>query len=107
MDCSFIITVSGISPTLNLDCPATIVVNSETGLGEVVTWNEPTGDTDCVFGGIISLTQSSGMPSGSFFPVGNYTVTYVAIDACGIVANCSFEISVTSKGYKSRSNSPV
>ncbi len=95
LDCSFEITVNGISPTLNLNCPTTIVVSSETGQGEVVTWNEPTADTDCTFGGIISLTQSAGLPSGSFFPVGNYTVSYVAIDACGIVANCTFEISVT------------
>jgi hypothetical protein len=38
---------------------------------------------------------TSGLPSGSVFPVGTTTVTYQATDAAGLTSTCSFDVTVT------------
>ena len=43
----------------------------------------------------ISITQTSGLPSGSVFPVGVTTNTFVATDASGNSSTCSFTVTVT------------
>jgi len=43
----------------------------------------------------INVVQTGGPTSGSVFTPGNYTISYQATDACGNVANCSFDINVT------------
>ncbi|MBK7337305.1 MAG: HYR domain-containing protein [Saprospirales bacterium] len=42
-----------------------------------------------------SLVQVEGYPSGSIFPVGTTVNTFVATDASGNTAECSFEVTVT------------
>ncbi|CAN5365126.1 hypothetical protein BH09BAC5_BH09BAC5_12970 [soil metagenome] len=42
-----------------------------------------------------SLTQTAGLASGSIFPVGTTTNTFMASDAFGNSANCSFNVVVT------------
>ena len=44
--------------------------------------------------GILSITQTSGLPSGSYYPVGTTTVTYEAIDVNGNVNTCSFDVTI-------------
>lgn len=41
-----------------------------------------------------SLVQTAGLPSGSVFPLGTSTVTYVATNASGCSATCSFDVIV-------------
>jgi hypothetical protein len=40
------------------------------------------------------LIQASGLPSGSHFPIGNTVNLFVAVDAAGNTANCSFTVTV-------------
>lgn len=42
----------------------------------------------------VTLAQTAGLPSGSFFPVGVTTNTYQATDAAGNTASCSFTVTV-------------
>jgi hypothetical protein len=42
-----------------------------------------------------SLVQTGGLPSGSVFPVGTTTNTFLATDAAGNTAMCSFDVVVT------------
>ncbi len=44
--------------------------------------------------GISTLVQSAGLPSGSIFPVGTTTNTFVATDLGGNTASCSFTVAV-------------
>ncbi|MBK9015108.1 MAG: T9SS type A sorting domain-containing protein [Saprospiraceae bacterium] len=44
--------------------------------------------------GAVTLTQTSGTPSGSTYPTGNTTVAFTATDVSGNTANCSFVINV-------------
>lgn len=41
------------------------------------------------------LAQTAGLPSGSSFPVGTTTNTFVVTDAAGLTATCSFDVTVT------------
>ncbi|MFD2724911.1 HYR domain-containing protein [Hyunsoonleella rubra] len=45
-------------------------------------------------GGALTVTQTAGLPSGSTFPVGTTTNTFVATDASFNTATCSFDITV-------------
>jgi len=45
--------------------------------------------------GSLVLAQTAGLPSGSVFPVGTTTNTYVVTDGSGNTATCSFDVTVT------------
>ncbi|MCG2417592.1 HYR domain-containing protein, partial [Aequorivita sp. F47161] len=45
-------------------------------------------------GGGATISQTSGLPSGSTFPVGTTTNTFVATDGAGNTATCSFDVTV-------------
>jgi hypothetical protein len=45
--------------------------------------------------GTNSLAQTAGLPSGSLFPVGTTTNTFVITDESGNTASCSFNVTVT------------
>jgi hypothetical protein len=47
-------------------------------------------------GGNVTITQTAGLPSGSNFPLGNSTNTFLATDLGGNTATCSFVITVQS-----------
>ncbi|QIE58286.1 HYR domain-containing protein [Rasiella rasia] len=42
----------------------------------------------------LSVTQTAGLPSGSTFPVGTTTNTFVVTDGAGNTATCSFDVTV-------------
>ena len=42
----------------------------------------------------LSLNQMEGPENGSLLEVGTYTISYEVVNACGDVANCSFEVIV-------------
>ena len=44
--------------------------------------------------GNVSISQTQGPSSGSFFSIGTTTVKYKAIDDCGDVKNCTFTVTV-------------
>jgi hypothetical protein len=79
---------------MSLACPTTVNVATTPGTGPVtVNYNQPVASTDCDCPGN-TLTLTSGLASGSAFPVGNSQVCYSAKDKCGSVANCCFTVTV-------------
>lgn len=77
-------------PTIT--CVNDILVNiAATESGANVTYDTPVG-TDNVSA---ITTQTAGLSSGGFFPVGTTTNTFRAADAGGNSATCSFDVTVT------------
>ena len=79
----------------SINCIPSFDVDISPGESQVVaTWNEPTGATNCPSGGL-AISQTQGLPSGSLFSAGVHTIGYQVTDNCGLIATCSFEITVT------------
>ena len=93
--CTFNVIVEATPVDITIDCPTNISVPADaSGLGSTVSWTTPAGSTNCYLNGLL-VNQTVGDPSGSFFPIGTYTISYEAMDACLEMATCSFEITVT------------
>ncbi len=90
--CFFVVTVISENSILTLDCPVNISVTAAGGT--VVDWLAPNGISNCSIGAV-TTNQIAGDPSGSFFPEGNYTISYEAFDECGAMETCSFTITVS------------
>ena len=87
--CSFTITViDSIAPIIN--CPSNIIVNAANSQGAIVNYSSPIGSDNCSF----TIYRISGLASGSFFPIGESTVTYEIKDASGNISTCSFQVKV-------------
>src|SRR5690606_15963542 len=90
--CSFdVIVVDDEYPTIT--CLDNITdISVDTGLcSAVVTYTTPVG-TDNDAGA--TTTQTAGLASGSAFPIGTTTNTFVVTDAAGNMTTCSFNITV-------------
>ena len=69
-----------------------IVVDTNPGLcTALVVWPDPVAIDNCVQ---TQLLQVGGSQSGSEFPVGVHTITYIAFDNFGNQSSCSFSITV-------------
>jgi large repetitive protein len=89
-------TVNPPGSTAIINCSPNINMSAPAGSGGmVVNYPIPTGSTTCTQTGTLNIVQISGLPSGSFFPVGTSTVCYRATDACGGNVTCCFNITVT------------
>ncbi|WP_035756737.1 HYR domain-containing protein, partial [Hugenholtzia roseola] len=90
--CSFDVTVTdNQNPTIT--CPANISVNNDAGVcGAAVTYTAPTFADNCAGA---TVSQTAGLASGSVFPVGTTTNTFVVTDLAGNTATCSFDVIVT------------
>jgi len=88
--CSFSVTVEDDqNPTIN--CPSDITVNNDGGAcGADVSYTVTASD-NCSGE---SLSLSSGIGSGNFFPVGTTTETWKVTDASGNIETCSFNVTV-------------
>ena len=76
-------------PTIT--CPGDLTTTNDPGqCGAVVTYVIGASD-NC---GVVSTNQTAGLPSGSLFPVGNTTNTFVVADAAGNTNACSFTVTV-------------
>lgn len=89
--CTFdVIPTDNTAPTIS--CPATINVNNDMGFcGAAVTFGTPVGIDNC--SGALT-TMTTGMASGSIFPIGTTTNTFEITDAVGLTGTCSFDITV-------------
>lgn len=85
-----LVSLTPAPSVVTLDCPGDITVTAEPPL---TTYTLPSATSDCPCPGI-SLQQTSGLASGSIFPVGVTQVCYVAKDSCGNTASCCFEVTV-------------
>jgi hypothetical protein len=90
--CSFSVTVvDAENPAIT--CPADIAVDNDAGVcGATVTYATPVGTDNCPGA---TTSQTAGLGSGSTFPVGTTTNTFVVTDATGNTASCSFTVTVT------------
>lgn len=75
-------------------CPSNIVVNNDAGqCGAVVTFEVKAGEV-------------ATPASGSFFPVGTYTVQIAGTSGCGEAATCSFTVTVNDTEAPKFNNCP-
>ncbi|MFD2824436.1 beta strand repeat-containing protein, partial [Lacinutrix iliipiscaria] len=77
--------------TPTITCPEDIEVDTDLGeCGAVVEFTID-ADDNC---SNTTITQTEGLPSGTMFPVGTTTNTFVVTDAGGNTATCSFDVTV-------------
>ncbi|MDR5591991.1 Ig-like domain-containing protein, partial [Christiangramia sp. SM2212] len=89
--CSFTVTINDDEAPVIEDME-NITVNNDAGIcGAVVSFETPGGTDNC---GIESVIMTEGLDSGSEFPVGETTITYVATDTAGLTATTSFTVTV-------------
>ncbi len=89
-----IVSLTPAPSTVKINCPPSVGVTIPAGnTGEVVTYNAPTASTDCVCPGL-AVNMTSGLASGSFFPVGTTQVCFAAEDSCGNSAACCFSVTI-------------
>ncbi|MEM6686800.1 MAG: HYR domain-containing protein [Bacteroidota bacterium] len=80
----------GDSPVIT--CPANITVNNTTGLCEtVVNYNVTATDTE---DGMLTPTLTSGLASGSAFPVGTTEIFMNVTDSDNNTSSCNFTVTV-------------
>lgn len=92
-DCTFTILVSDTENPVISGCPANISLPSDPGAcGAIANWTAPSVSDNCAG---VTLAQTTGGASGSLFPLGTTVVTYLATDAAGNTANCTFSVTVT------------
>lgn len=86
--------VATTCPIAGIKCPDPIyIVNSPGMCGAQVYYPPVTAAPNCGGEGI-SIVQTAGLPSGSFFPVGTTINTFVLTNAANNIATCSFEVIV-------------
>ena len=92
--CSFEVTVNDPFPPA-LDCPDNMTVNTDPDMcSAVVHYALPDITDNCVDSTVV-ISQIAGLASGSVFPAGVTTNTFVATDASGNVSEpCSFSVTV-------------
>ncbi len=89
--CQATVTVSdNIAPVMS-NVPSNITVNATSAAGAVVNYATPTATDNCS----VAVSLTSGLASGSTFPLGNTTVTYTATDAGGNTTSRSFTVTVS------------
>ncbi|MCB9235899.1 MAG: HYR domain-containing protein [Bacteroidia bacterium] len=90
-NCTFNVTVvDNQNPTIA--CPANQTLVATSPAGATGSYTAPVGTDNCP-GSTTAFT--SGLPSGSTFPIGTTTVSYTVTDAAGNTATCSFTITVS------------
>ena len=93
VSCSFNVEVTDMEGPM-ISCPSNITVTKQAGqcgVGAVISYNAPTATDNCQ---VQSLDQTAGLASGVSFPIGITTNTFVATDAAGNTASCSFTVTV-------------
>jgi hypothetical protein len=81
-------------PIAAIQCPGSFYLGNTPGMcGAVVDYPPIIAAPNCGGPGI-EITQTGGLPSGSLFPVGMTTNTFVLTNQNGNTATCSFEVYV-------------
>ena len=78
-----------------VNCPTDLILQAPIGnTSMVVNWAEPTVITSCE-DEEVTVTQVSGLPNGSMWPVGEaVTVKYEIADNCGNSTLCEFNVTI-------------
>ncbi|HHB79758.1 MAG TPA: HYR domain-containing protein, partial [Saprospiraceae bacterium] len=94
VDESNCVVIDAIGCSNNINCDNDFSVTLDPGTtGKIVSWNEPTGSTNCPSGGF-AINQIGGPSNWSELAAGTYTVTYEATDNCSLSATCSTVVTV-------------
>ena len=89
--CSFDVIVNDTEAPA-ITCPGNITQDNDPGIcGAVITYTAPVGTDNCSGS---TTAQTAGLASGSTFPVGTTTNTFVVTDASGNTATCSFDVTI-------------
>jgi hypothetical protein len=89
--CSFDVTVED-DEAPSITCPASTTVDTDPGVcTAVVSYTAPVGTDNCPGA---STVQTSGLASGSSFPLGTTTNTFRVTDGAGNSTTCSFDVTV-------------
>jgi Secretion system C-terminal sorting domain/HYR domain len=84
---------------LTFPVPANITVTAAAGNNSaIVTYPNPPNATTTCTTGALSVVRTSGLASGSAFPVGTNQVCYTATDGCGNTQSRCFNVVVNSGG---------
>jgi hypothetical protein len=84
--------VDNIAPSF-VNCPATLEVNTDIDeCNANVNFALPVATDNCAG---VTVAQTSGLPSGSSFPLGNSTLVFTATDATGNTSTCTTVVTVT------------
>lgn len=89
VSCSFAVTVQDTQRPA-IVCRRNMRVRPTSLAGAVVSYQIPVGTDNCS----ATTTQTTGLPSGSLFPIGTTTNTFVATDPAGQTATASFRLTV-------------
>ena len=93
-NCSFTVTVTDNVPPTFLACSGNLILDNDPGVcGAFISGINPTVDDDCP-GTVVELVSEANLGNNQVFPVGTTTVTYRATDASGNSAECSFTVTV-------------
>ncbi|MBK8297485.1 MAG: HYR domain-containing protein [Saprospiraceae bacterium] len=86
--------IDNTPPTFS-SCPSNITIDAGVGVcGRNVHYTDPTATDNCPGTVTITQTDMSGYVNHDFFPVGTTTQSFLATDACGYTAVCSFTVLV-------------
>ena len=86
--------VDTTAPTFT-SCPSNFNLSNDLNIcGAVVNYTIPTATDNCGTA-VVAQTDTSGLTSGSVFPIGITTIEYTATDANGLTSVCSFTVTVS------------
>ena len=90
--CVQTVTVLDTEKPVFVNCPANITVGNDVDkCGSNVVFSTPIATDNC---DSVTVAQTAGLVSGSLFPVGTTTVTFLATDPSGNTQTCQFTITV-------------
>jgi hypothetical protein len=84
------VTVLDVTPP-TISNTNSVTYYATSAAGATVTYPTPVGMDNCSG---VATVLTTGLPSGSTFPIGVTTVTYTATDAAGLTASTSFTVTV-------------
>jgi len=95
--CTSIITMFDDEDPYFVNCSMDLTVNADVDLCETnVVYSTPVAQDNC--DNTVDVTLIDGPASGTTFPIGTTTVTFLATDGCGNTSTCSFDITVLDSG---------
>ena len=86
-------TLTDLESPVFSNCPSntSLIISPETSCNSILNYMVPTASDNC---GTATVSQIAGLGSGSSFPIGTTTNTFVAIDLAGNTDTCSFDVFV-------------
>jgi len=87
--CMAVVTIEdNIPPTIT--CPGDIVMPNDLGVCGAIVDFDVIADDNCGF----AVTQTEGIPSGGFYPVGETMNCFTVTDDSGLTAECCFTVTI-------------